>query len=227
MRIRKQLGDKLVDASSSAGCTFMSAVPDAQAACARSRASCRGYPTLLALSANSPFVEGADRAAIDARRAAVVAADGRRAAGRSRLGCVGGGDRGRRYAPPLGRVAAPGVRNARGARHPDQQTDVRRSAGFAAIVQALVSAVARRRARAVRPRRSTRAPRRTPPRLRPPAAASSQALAALVEPAACELGTWHAIEDLLDGPPEAERQLELGPPTAVRDLAARSLASPP
>ena len=110
-------------------------------------------------------------------------------------------------------------------RIPDQQTDVRRSAAFAALVQALVLGVGDGRARAVRPR-----PLRRPPDRRrggPPAADELQALAALVEPAACKLGTWHAIEDLLERPPEAERQLELGLPAAVRDLAERSLAWPP
>jgi hypothetical protein len=38
------------------------------------------------------------------------------------------------------------------------------------------------------------------------------------------LGSWAVVEELLRAPTEAERQLELGLPTAVRDLAERSLA---
>ena len=56
----------------------------------------------------------------------------------------------------------------------------------------------------------------------PPDAGDVGALAELVEPAARNLGTWPAVQDLFRSRPEAERQLELGPPAAVRDLAGRS-----
>ena len=84
-----------------------------------------------------------------------------------------------------------------------------------------------RRRRAEPYDRDLYAARRTAAAAGPPDADELEALAALVEPAACKLGTWPAIEDLLERPPEAERQLELGLPAAVRDLAERSLAWPP
>ena len=95
----------------------------------------------------------------------------------------------------------------------DQQTDVRRSAGFAAIVQALVAAVAdaepepydrelyaRRRAEAAR----------LPP--------DSEEVAALAE----LIGPRPYAKHVLAGRPEAERQLELEPEAALRWLASLS-----
>ena len=95
----------------------------------------------------------------------------------------------------------------------DQQTDVRRSAGFAAIVQGLVAAVAdsepepydrelyaRRRAEAAR----------LPP--------DSEEVAALAE----LIGPRPYAKHVLAGRPEAERQLELGPEAALRWLASAS-----
>ena len=71
-------------------------MPDADTACARSRGSCRGCRSLLALSANSPFAEGEDTGLrSDAGRAAAADADRRDAAGPPRLGRLGaatGGD---------------------------------------------------------------------------------------------------------------------------------------
>ena len=102
----------------------------------------------------------------------------------------------------------------------DMQTDVRRTAGFAAIVQALVLA----RCLAVSPgcttgsctraaaRRRRRA-RRTPPRSRRWPSSSSR--------------PGRRVRDLarlvLEGRPEAERQLELGIAAVPRDVAARTL----
>ena len=98
----------------------------------------------------------------------------------------------------------------------DQQTDLRRSAGFAALIRALCVAAtadapydreqyARERARAARER------------------IDPSALRALVEPAARELGEWPLVEELLVARPEAERQLEFGPEEALRDAAERTV----
>lgn len=179
-------------------------------------------PTVLALSANSPFLEGVET--------------GLRSSRAARLAELPNGG-----APPIFRSWAGWERTTAGLDyrrlhwdvrpHPlygtlevriaDQQTDVRRSAAFAALVQALVRAALaggphrpydregyarRRRAAAAGPPDTTR-------------------LAALVEPAARELGSWDLVDDvLLRARTEAERQLEVGLPAVVRDLVERSLA---
>jgi glutamate---cysteine ligase / carboxylate-amine ligase len=171
-------------------------------------------PTLLGLSANSPFVEGKTTGLLSTR------------AERLLLMPTGGtppllpdwkawerataGDESRRHwdawpRPEHGTLEV---------RVMDQQTDVRRSAGLAEIVQELVRAVldtdvapydralyAERRARAAR---SAADP------------VEVDALAALIEPG--ELAVH-----VLEGRPEAERQLELGPEAALRELAVASL----
>ena len=141
-------------------------------------------PAVLALSANSPYLAGAETGELSSRLA------------RLRELPRGGPP------PPLrtvadweGAVAAAGVDYTRiwwDARpHPrlgtlevriaDQQTSVERSAALAALVQALVAA--------------------PPP--------SGEDVVAAAEPAARELGTWELVE-LLRQPPEAHRQLEVG-----------------
>jgi carboxylate-amine ligase len=102
-------------------------------------------------------------------------------------------------------------------RMPDQQTDVRRTAAFAALLQALCVAAEHRAepmdrgeylhvrglaARGVSP---------------------AEDLLALVEPACRELGTWELVE-LLRDPPEAERQLEVGGDGDMRAVAADLVA---
>jgi gamma-glutamyl:cysteine ligase YbdK (ATP-grasp superfamily) len=103
-------------------------------------------------------------------------------------------------------------------RIPDQQTDVRRSAAFAALVQALV------RACADGPRdpydRELYAERRARAAAEPPEIAE---LAAFAESAARELRTWDVVGRLLQAPSEAERQRDAGLPGVVRELADRSL----
>ena len=179
-------------------------------------------PVLLSMSANSPFVEGEDSGLLSAR------------AGRLRELPSGG-------PPPVFRSwsdwqAVTGEDYTRllwDARpHPrfgtlevrilDQQTDVRRSAGFAALVQALVRAVAD-----VEPEpydRRLYLERRASAAAAPPGPAELAGLTTMVEHAARELGTWSVVRALLAERPEAERQLELGLPAAVRDIAERSLA---
>ena len=126
--------------SSSAGCTSTSRCPTRTRACAPSRRVVPWLPVLLALSANSPFAEGEDtgRRSERAERAARDA-DGRDAAGRSAAGTTG---RRRPAATPTRRHWDAWPRPEYGTlevRVMDMQTDVRRSAGFAAIVQALVA----------------------------------------------------------------------------------------
>ena len=58
----------------------------------------------------------AERPALDPLRDPARDADGRNSAGAAELGRLAGGDARRQHAPALGRVAAPGVRDARGAR---------------------------------------------------------------------------------------------------------------
>ena len=104
-------------------------------------------------------------------------------------------------------------------RMPDQQTDVRRSAALAALLQALCVAaetpsapIDRARYLAARERAAS-------------GDASVADLLRLVEQASRELGTWELVELLLQ-PPEARRQIEVGEArglTAVAaDLVARS-----
>ncbi len=164
-------------------------------------------PTLLALSANSPFAEGR--------------ATGLRSTRADRLLLLPTGG----TPPPLPdwpawEAATAGDETRRHwdawprpehgtleVRVMDQQTDVVRSAGFAAIVQALAIAVADRASppydRALYARRRADATRL------PPDPAEVAALAELIEP-----GELAAL--VLDGRPEAERQLELGPGGGAR-----------
>ena len=173
-------------------------------------------PTLLALSANSPFLEGRPTGLRSTR------------AERLLLMPTGGtppllpdwetweeataGDKGRRHwdawpRPEHGTLEV---------RIMDQQTDVRRSAGFGAIVQALVAAVLRDDAEPYD--RELYAQRRTDAARHAPDPSEARALAELLQPSAL-------AEHVLSERPEAERQLELGPEAALRDIAERSLPS--
>lgn len=179
-------------------------------------------PTAISLAANSPFMEGED--------------SGLRSVRISRLAELPSGG-----APPVLRTWADWEDATRGrdytriwwdARpHPnygtleirvaDQQTDVRRSAGLAALFQALAATLAeterdpldRDEYRRLRDDASRAAP--DPGRV--------AALRRLAEPAARSLGGWSLVEELLVGRPEAERQLELGPAAALRHAVERSL----
>jgi hypothetical protein len=105
----------------------------------------------------------------------------------------------------------------------DMQTDVRRSAGFAAIVRALVLTMPGTVKTYDRELYACR--RETASRL-PPDPAEVEALAAQVEPALAgeELELARLV---LDGRPEAERQLEImaagGLTAVVEDVAERTL----
>ena len=179
-------------------------------------------PVVLSLSASSPFADGVD--------------SGLRSARAERLAELPSGG-----APPLFRTWADWEARTAGLDyrrlhwdvrpHPDygtlevriadQQTDVRRSAAFAGLVQALVLACGDGPAAPYD--RDLYTERRLRAAVDPP---DTRGLAAVVEPAARELGTWELVHGLLTSRPEAERQLELGLPAVVRELADRSLPSP-
>jgi glutamate---cysteine ligase / carboxylate-amine ligase len=174
-------------------------------------------PTLLALSANSPYVEGRDTGRRSER--AVRLLDMPTGGTPPVLRDWGdwdeatAGDDTRRHwdawpRPEYGTLEV---------RVMDMQTDVRRAAGFADLVRALVLAVADE---APRPYdRDVYARRREAATREPPDPAEVEALAALVEPHAGELAAH-----VLSGRPEAERQLEVGIDAAPQDVVARTLA---
>jgi carboxylate-amine ligase len=211
-RLRAELGERLFT-QLVCGLHVHVALPDADTALRAFEGVVPWLPVLLALSANSPFAEGE--------------ATGLRSTRVERLleMPTGGtppflpdweaweeatqGDDTRRHwdawpRPEHGTLEV---------RVMDQQTDVRRSAGFAALVQALVATVAdsdpepydrelyaRRRAAAAR----------LPP--------DSEEVAALAE----LIGPRRYAKHVLAGRPEAERQLELGPQAALAWLASAS-----
>jgi carboxylate-amine ligase len=168
----------------------------------------RWLPAILALSVNSPYDEGRDSSVLSVR------------AGRLAELPTGGGppadlpDDDRDFTRvhwdlrPNYRFGTLEVRIA------DQQTDVRRSAALAQVVQALVIREAGRR-----PERCDRERYREQ---------REAAAAGRLDPAELErlFDLVPAAENLLAGPSEADRQLALGLPGAVRDLADRSVEWP-
>jgi glutamate---cysteine ligase / carboxylate-amine ligase len=211
-RIRAQLGEKLTT-QVVCGVHVHVAMPDPDTALHAFEGVVPWLPTLLALSANSPFVEGRDTGFRSTR------------AERLLLLPTGGtppllpdwaaweeatqGDDTRRHwdawpRPEHGTLEV---------RVMDQQTDVRRSAGLAAIVRSLVAAVLERD---VEPYdRELYARRRAEAARSAPVEAEVDALAGLV--ARDSLARY-----VLDGRPEAERQLELGPERALDAMAVAS-----
>ena len=178
-------------------------------------------PTLLALSANSPFAEGADtgRRSERAVRLLEMPTGGTPPVLRSWADWEAAtqGDDTRRHwdawpRPEHGTLEV---------RVKDVQTDVRRSAGFAELVAALVAAVADGGARPYD--RELYARRRAEAVREPPDAAEVEALGELVAPHAGELAVA-----VLAGRPEAERQLELAAADGIAavppDVVARTLA---
>jgi carboxylate-amine ligase len=178
-------------------------------------------PTLLALSANSPFAEGEDTGRRSERAVRLLEmptggtppvlrdwGDWQEAAQ---------GDDTRRHwdAWPRPEYGTLEVRVL------DMQTDVRRSAGFAELVAALVSAVADGARRPYD--REHYARRRDEATRRPPAKAEVESLATLVGPHAGGLATGILLDR-----PEAERQLEVaagdGIAAVPKDVVARTLA---
>ena len=198
-------------------------VPDPDSALRAFESVVPWLPVLLALSANSPLADGGDtgRRSERAERLLLLPTGGTPPVLPSwdDWSAATGGDSTRRHwdvwpRPEYGTLEV---------RVMDMQTDVRRSAGFAAIMRALVSTVpgtvetydrehyARRREAASR---------------LPPEPADVEALAALVEPALSgdELELANLV---LDGRPEAERQLVVaaagGLAAVTEDVADRTL----
>jgi glutamate---cysteine ligase / carboxylate-amine ligase len=201
-------------------------VPDPETCLAAFEGIVPWLPTLLALSANSPFAEGKDtgRRSERAVRLLEMPTGGTPPVLRSwdDWTAVTAGDDTRRHwdawpRPEYGTLEV---------RVTDMQTDVRRSAGFAAIVQALVAelssgALPEPYDRELYARRRLRAAAELPDR------AEVEALAAIVEPSARTFGAWPLAEAVLAGRPEAERQLEVaaedGLAAVPRDVVARTL----
>ena len=176
-------------------------------------------PAVLALSLNSPYLEGAESGRLSGRSERLLELP--RGGGPPRLDGGGwervvaeAGDPTKiwwdvRPHPKLGTLE---VRVA------DQPTDVRRSGGLVALVHALCVAAEPREPLDREAYGDARA-----------AAASGDAatgdLLSLVEPAARKLGSWELVDRLRE-PPEAHRQLELGRRAGLSvlaaDLAARS-----
>ena len=170
-------------------------------------------PAVLALSLNSPWLEGVETGALSSRTARLLelprgGAPPRLDGGGWERVVAEAGDPTKiwwdvRPHPKLGTLE---VRMA------DQQTDVRRSAALAALVQALCVAAEPRpplEREAYLELRATAAEGK----------AATGELLALVEPAARAHGSWELVE-LLREPPEAFRQLELGRRKGLAALAA-------
>ena len=177
-------------------------------------------PALVSMAANSPFVEGQDTCVRSARAGRLAELPRAEAPPVFRSWAdweafTAGRDYTRmwwdiRPHPRLGTLEV---------RMPDQQTDVRRSAAFAALVQALAldamsgspevldrDEYSRRRA------------------LGAASALPLDGVRAAAEPQARRLGTWAVVERLLAEPAEAERQLEVGRRDGLRAVAADLVA---
>ena len=183
-------------------------------------------PVLLALSANSPFADGVDTRRRSERAARLLEmptggtppvlrgwADWEAATAR---------DSARRHwdawpRPEYGTLEV---------RVMDMQTDVRRSAGLAAIVQALAKAVPDTAGEPYD--RALYARRRTAAETAPPSENEVAALAELISPA-LDSGARHLAEAVMSGPAEAERQLEVAAAAGIAavppDVADRTVAS--
>lgn len=177
-------------------------------------------PAVLALSANSPYLDGVHEGALSARAERLLELPRAGAppllagAGWERAVAASGGDYTMNWwdVRPHPRFGTLEVRVA------DQPTAVRRAAALAALVQALCVAA--------EPREPLDRDGYAEARL---AAAHGDApvddLLALVEPAARELGSWELVGELRE-PAEAHRQLERGRrdalPGVVADVVART-----
>ena len=223
-RLARELGDRIY-LQLVAGLHVHVSLPDAESCLRTFEAIVPFLPTLLALSANSPFAEGAHTGRRSERAERLLAMptggtpptladwDDWEAATR--------GDSMRRHwdawpRPEYGTLEV---------RVMDMQTDVRRSAGFAEIVRALVVVLVDSAAETYD--RELYARRRAEAATFPPDQAEVDALAALVEPA-LDPAARHLAETVLAGRPEAERQLDVaaaqGLAAVPADVVARTLA---
>jgi glutamate---cysteine ligase / carboxylate-amine ligase len=192
-------------------------MPDEDACLAAYEAIVAWLPALLSLSASSPYADGAETGCRSTRATRLAELpDGsippplptwtaweERTAGRDYTRVWWDV----RPHPRLGTLEV---------RMPDAQADVRRTAGLAALVQALAAVGMDERGRAPLDRDDYA-------RRRDEAARSVlplEDLAEAAEPAARALGTWQLVEELLAGAAEAERQLALGRRAGVQAVAA-------
>jgi glutamate---cysteine ligase / carboxylate-amine ligase len=174
-------------------------------------------PTLLALSANSPLAEGGPtgRRSERAVRLLDLPTGGTPPVVRSPADWedATGGDQGRRHwdawpRPEYGTLEV---------RVMDMQTDVRRSAGFAELVRALLVAVAEGRPEPYD--RALYARRRADAADRPPSAGELDALSALVGPQ-LDSSAGRLADALLEEPAEADRQLAVAAAEGVAAVPA-------
>lgn len=222
-RLAAQLGDRIYR-QLVAGLHVHVSLPDPESCLTAFEAVMPWLPVLLALSASSPFAEGVDtgRRSERAERLLEMPTGGTPpvVAGWDDWKEATRGDSTRRHwdawpRPEYGTLEV---------RVTDMQTDVRRSAGLAAIVQALVATLAGSPPDPYD--RALYARRRAEAAAGPPVAAEVEALAAVVEPVARRLGSWHLAEPVLTGCPEAERQLEVAAADGIaavpRDVVERT-----
>ncbi len=211
-RMREELGD-VIYTQLLCGLHVHVAMPDEKTCLRAYEGVVPWLPTLLALSANSPFAEGRATGlrSTRAERLLLMPTGGTPPPlpGWSAWEEATAGDDTRRHwdawpRPDHGTLEV---------RVMDQQTDARRSAGFAAIVQALVAAVADEEPQVYD--RELYAQRRADAARLPPDSDEVAALAELV-------GPRRYAKHVFAGRPGAERQLELGPEAALRELASLS-----
>jgi glutamate---cysteine ligase / carboxylate-amine ligase len=199
-------------------------MPDEEACLAAYEALVARLPAILSLSASSPFADGEETGCRSTRATRLAELpDGSVPPPLPTWAAWEESTAGRDYTriwwdvrphPRLGTLEV---------RMPDAQPDVRRSAGLAALVQALAAVGIDERA--ARPpldrddyvRRRDEAAR---------VALPLDDLAEAAEPAARALGSWALVEELLAGPPEAERHVAIsrrdGIAGVLSDLVDRS-----
>jgi carboxylate-amine ligase len=222
-RLAADLGDRIYR-QLVAGLHVHVSVPDPEQCLTAFEAVVPWLPVLLALSANSPLAEGEDtgRRSERAERLLELPTGGTPPSLRSwdDWAEATGGDSTRRHwdawpRPEYGTLEV---------RVTDMQTDVRRSAGFAAIVQALVAGLADSVPEPYD--RELYARRRAHAAAEGPDPAEVEALAAVVEPAAHSLGGWELARLVLTGRPEAEGQLDVAAASGIaavpRDVVERT-----
>jgi carboxylate-amine ligase len=199
-------------------------MPSADACLAAYEAVVGWLPALLSLSASSPYAEGEETGLRSSRASRIEELPG--ASIPPLLTTWAEWEKatyGRDYtriwwdARPHPRLGTLEVRM------PDAQPDVRRSAGFAALIQALAAAGVER---AAEPLNREAYVRRRELAARSPAPVD--ALAEASERTAKALGSWPLVEELLAGPAEAERLVAIGRRdgmhAVLRDLVERSRA---
>jgi carboxylate-amine ligase len=182
-------------------------------------------PTILAISAASPYAEGKETG-VRSERAGRLA-ELPRAAAPPVLGSWADWElvtAGKDYTRLWWDVRPHPRYGTLEIRMPDAQPDVRRAAGLAALVQALAALTSEPTQEPVD--RDAYEHRREQGARVPPAADDVGELADLVERRAKALGGWQLVEELLASQPEAERQLAIGRaqglPALLDDLVDRS-----